>query len=225
MLFIKPTKKGLGVELWGNYDDLTLLYEVTANLWNKESNLNNDGFESRDKIISSFSYEVRKSYEESRLISEHGYYIFSESKYYGCQLSWIHLLFVISALRYNTRYYSISELDQSILMQLEYWFEKAMFSYDPQGASVLSNYIKGNIYSGNPNLYLYMRRINAEYFCMPRGKKSFRQLPNLLKTACNYTDEYSTYEKSLEKSAKQFDCKISALELNDDNVNYEDLQW
>jgi len=28
MIYIIPTKRGMGVELWGNYDDLNSLYEV-----------------------------------------------------------------------------------------------------------------------------------------------------------------------------------------------------
>lgn len=224
MLFIKPTKRGLGVELWGTYDDYQLLYEVIGGLWNKDENIDKEGFENRDSIMSSFSYEIRKAYEGSRLTSEQGFYLFSEGKYYGCKISWVHFIFSLHALRYNTRYYTTNLLDLSVLMQLEFWLEKAMFSYDSIGAMRLCTYIKENIYAGNPYLYLYMRRINAQYFTIQKGKKGFRELPNLLKMACQHTTEYQVYKDELEKDAIRLNCNASLLEVSDDDVNY-DVEW
>lgn len=44
MIYLVPTKKGLGVEIWGTYDDLNSLYEVISKFWNDEHNLNKKGF-------------------------------------------------------------------------------------------------------------------------------------------------------------------------------------
>ena len=60
MIYTIPTKKGMGVEIWGTYDDLSSFYEVIGKFWNHENQLNHKGSENRDKLISSFSYEIRK---------------------------------------------------------------------------------------------------------------------------------------------------------------------
>lgn len=67
MLYILPTKRGYGVELWGTYDDLDTLYEVISKFWNDENRINQNGFDNRDKLISGFSYEIRKAKENHRL--------------------------------------------------------------------------------------------------------------------------------------------------------------
>lgn len=66
MIYIVPTKKGFGVEIWGTYDDLSNLYEVLGKFWNDENGLAK-GAENRDKLISGFSYEISKAKEGSRL--------------------------------------------------------------------------------------------------------------------------------------------------------------
>ncbi len=152
MLFFLPTKKGLGFELWGNYDDIYSLYKVICNFYNDENKPLDLGFETR--------------------------------------------------------------LDQSLILQLEYWIEKAMFQYDPKGATELSKFIKGRIDIDNIHLYQYMRNIDNQYVGMPRGKKSFRKIPTLLKKACYGTIEYWEYNKQLELSASHFGCDVSTLDIN-----------
>jgi len=56
MIYIIPTKRGLGVQIWGTFDDLTTFYNVIGNFWNQEDFLNKKGFDNRDKLISGFSY-------------------------------------------------------------------------------------------------------------------------------------------------------------------------
>ena len=70
MFYLIPTKNGLGIELWGTYDDIRTVYSVIANFWNQEDYITKKGFANRDQLISGFSYEIRKAYEESRLKKE-----------------------------------------------------------------------------------------------------------------------------------------------------------
>ncbi|NOQ70668.1 MAG: hypothetical protein GQ574_01630 [Crocinitomix sp.] len=101
MLYIVPTKKGLGVEIWGNQDDLNSLYEVIGKFWNDENYLSKDGFESRDQLISGFSYEIRKAMQGNRLTRKSSHYSIEEGDYYGTKIFWVHFLFSLAAIKYN----------------------------------------------------------------------------------------------------------------------------
>lgn len=59
MIYIIPTKGGLGVEIWGTSEDLHNFYEVISKFWNDENKLGKKGFKNRDNLISGFSYEIR----------------------------------------------------------------------------------------------------------------------------------------------------------------------
>ena len=225
MFYLIPTKNGLGTELWGTYDDIMTLYSVISNFWNQEDYLNKKGFNNRDKLISGFSYEIRKTYEERRLKRKTSHFSLETKDLFGCKISWVHFLFSISALRFNKRYLESNKLELAIFIELEYWLEKAMAEYDEKGAYRLKNYISGAIYPGNENMYQYMRSINAEYFRLGGGKRAFRKLPNLLNKAVYCTQEYIEYAEFLKLEAKRLKCEVSNLEINDEDVDYENIIW
>lgn len=225
MFYLIPTKNGLGVELWGTYDDIRTIYSVISNFWNQEDYLNKKGFDNRDQLISGFSYEIRKAYEESRLKRKTSHFSIETKELFGCKISWVHFLFSISALRFNMRYIESNKLELAILLQLEYWLERAMTEYDEKGANDLKNYISGAIYAGNENMYQYMRTINAEYFRLGGGKRAFRKLPDLLNKSVYYTNQYREYAEILKLEAERLKCKVSDLEINDDDIDYENIKW
>ena len=66
MIYMIPTKKGVGVELWVTFEDLNVFYDVISKFWNDEQYLNKNGFANRDKLISGFLYEIRKAKEGKR---------------------------------------------------------------------------------------------------------------------------------------------------------------
>lgn len=225
MFYLIPTKNGFGVQLWGTYDDLTTIYSVVSELWNHEDLLCQKGFETRDDVISGFSYELRKAYGGSRLKRKYSHFSREPIEYLGCEISWVHFLFTLAALRYNMRTYDIRKFELAILMLLEYWLEKAMITYDEKGARELIHFIEGAIYPANENLYQYMRYINAEHFRLGGGKRAFRRLPNLLKQAVYFTDEYKEYAEFLKSEAKRLNCETSDLDIDDDDIDYENMKW
>jgi len=221
MFYLIPTKNGKGVQFWGTYDDLRTIHSIISNFWNQEEYLNKKGFDNRDELISGFSYELRKAFEGSRLKRKNSHFSFEKIEHFGCKISWVHFLFSISALRFNMRYLESNKLDLGIFLQLEYWLEKSMLDYDEKGGQVLKNFISGEIYGGNDCIYQYMRYINASFFKLSGGKRAFRELPRLLKTAVNFTDEYKEYAESLKLDAERLKCKPSELEINDNDINYD----
>lgn len=228
MIYLVHTKNGIGVELWGHYEDLQNLHETISNYWLNEDKVLPDaeGHENREKVISGFSYEIRKAYEGSRLKRDCShYYPYNESKFLGTQISWVQFLFSLSAIRYNTKFIDVNKFDASIFLQLEWWLSRAMYSYDEIGASTLIKFIDGAIYGANEYLYQYMRIINIEYFLLKGGKKSFRKLPELLKRGIFGTVEYNAYKISLEADAKKYSCKPGELEIYDDKFDYDAIKW
>lgn len=225
MIYLLPTKKGFGVELWGNREDLENLYNVVGKFWNDENYSGNPGFENRDKLISSFSYEIRKAKEESRLKRNTSHFYFEEYTYFGAQISWVHFLFSLTAIKFNMRYYETSKFDISQILQLEFWLEKAMKQYDEAGASALIGFIEDGLYGANNYIYHYMRSINLDYFLNGGGKKGFRRLPELLSKGIFYTDQYREYENFLKEEAKRLNCGVNDIEINDDEIDYEKIEW
>jgi len=225
MLYIIPTKFGLGAEIWGTYDDLNNFHEVIGKFWSDENKASQKGFDNRDTLISGFSYEIRKAKEGSRLKKDRNHLTFEELPYLGTTISWVHFLFSLTALKFNMRYSETNKFDISQILLVEFWLEKAMYSYDEAGAASLKGYIEDGLYGGNTHIYQYMRSINLDFFLLGGGKKAFRKLPDLLKRGVYYSNEYKDYEKFLNAEAKRLDCEISDLELSDDDFNYEGLKW
>ncbi len=225
MIYLIPTKKGFGVELWGNYDDLQNLYEVVGKFWNDENNLNKKGFENRDKLISGFSYEIRKAGEGNRLKRDSSHFSLEKQDYFGSQISWIHFLFSLSAIKYNMRYYETNKFEISQILLIEFWLAKAMFQYDESGANKLVKFIEDGLYGANEYIYHYMRSINLDYFLLGGGKKNFRDLPNLLKRGILFTEEYKQYEAFLKEESKRLNCEVNEIEIDDDSVDYDNIEW
>ncbi|MBT2561117.1 hypothetical protein J7E50_09770 [Pedobacter sp. ISL-68] len=224
MIYTVPTKRGLGIQLWGNYDDLRTLYDVFGKFWNDPNYTENKLFEDRDRLISGFSYELRKAYEGSKLKRESSHFSLDNIEYLGVELSWVHIIFSLNALRQNMKFIESNKLDLATFLSLEYWLERSMNEFDEVGARTLIPYIDGAIESTNKHIYLYMRSINADYFTMGGGKLAFRKLSTLLRKAIYYTPEYNEHLEFLNKEAKRLKCEINDLELTDDHINY-DIKW
>lgn len=225
MFYILPTKKGIGVELWGTHEDLTDIYKVIEKFCYDENKLNIKGFKNRDDLISGFTYEIRKAYEGKRLKRETSHFSFEKLDYFGVQISWVHFLFSLTALKYNMRYYETTKYDISIFLQIEFWLEKAMKKYDKVGAYNLIGFIEDGLDGANEYIYHYMRIINLDYQKLGGGKKAFRKLPYLLRRGIFFTDEYNTYKILLENEAKKLGCEVNDLDIDDNDFDYDCIKW
>lgn len=225
MYYFISTKKGLGAELWGTYDDLRTVYEIISKFWNQDGFTEKKEFDTRDKIISGFIHEIRKAYEGSRLKREHSHFMLEPVDHFGCQLSWVHIIFTMNAIRFNMRFFESNKMDLGLMLQLEYWIEESLKNYDSLGATSLIAHLSGGIEAGNPYLYQFMRSINADYFELRGGKTAFRKLSSMLKRAVYGSQEYHNYNAFLILEAQRLDCEISDLELSDDHIDYDKLSW
>ncbi|HRG57497.1 MAG TPA: hypothetical protein PK323_00985 [Bacteroidia bacterium] len=225
MIYLIPTKRGIGVEMWGTYEDLKELHGVIGRFWADENYESNKGFENRDALLSSFSYEIRKAKEGSRMKRKKSHLSFENQEYFGTAFSWVHILFSLTAIKYNMRYYETNKYEISLILLLEFWLEKAMYSYDEIGAQKLRGFIEDGLYGANDLIYQFMRSINYEFFLLGGGKKAFRQLPILLKRGIYYTQEYTQHENFLKAEAVRLNCDASELEVGDDDFDYGGIEW
>ena len=224
MLYTIPTKKGLGIEVWGTEDDLTYLYDTISKFWNNEDFSSHIGYENRNNVISSFSYEIRKASYGSRLQRNSSHFTLTEIPYLGFQISWVHILFSMSCLNHNRYWAENTKYDVSIFLLLEYWIEKSMNEYDSLGAKKLLPFLNGAVHGNNEYIYQYMRNIDSRFFQMKGGKVSFRKLSDLMKTASVFTPTYQELLNFLRLEAQNYNCKIDDLDIDDNNEIYE-IEW
>lgn len=74
-------------------------------------------------------------------------------------------------------------------------------------------------------LYQFMRSIDIEYLSLGGGKSNFKKLPALLKKAAYFSEEYKAYMDVLIKDGKRLDCNPSELEMDDNDISYEKIEW
>lgn len=213
------------MEIWGTYGDLDSFYQVIGKFWNNEQYFHEKGFENRNELISGFSYEIRKAKEGKRQKRESNHYTLEQADYLGTEISWVHFLFSLAAIKYNMGFYETNKFDVSMILQIEFWLENAMKVFDAEGAKKLVRFIEGGIYAANEHIYQFMRSINYDYFQLNGGKRAFRKLPDLLKRCVFYTDEYQEFQAFLEKESKRLNCEISDIEIDDDHFDYDSLVW
>lgn len=224
MFYCIPTKKGLGVEIWGTRDDLEILYDTISKFWNDETFFNFKGYEDKNNLISAFLYEVRKATSGSRSTRESSHFSFDEIPHFGFKVSWPHILFSVAALRYNMKMVETTKWDVAIFLLLEYELERSLENYDLEGAKKLITYLNGAINADNEYLYLFMRNVNASFFQLKGGKRAFRKLADLMRVSLFFSEEYNELLHFLESEANKYNCNIKDLELNDNDALYE-IEW
>ncbi|SED12017.1 hypothetical protein SAMN04489761_4334 [Tenacibaculum sp. MAR_2009_124] len=225
MFYTKPTKNGIGIEIWGTHDDIYTVHSIIQKFWGNENNDNIKNSDQRDNTISGLSRELRKAHEGSRLKRKNSHFSFEEIEHFGCKISWVHIIFSLSALRYNMRYSETNKLELSILMQFEYWLEKSAIAYDGKNGMNLEPFFNGAINGGDQYIYLLLWSIDADFLRLKGGKRAFRKLPQLLKRGVMFTPEYQEYEKFIKSDLKRLNCEISQLEIDDSDIDYENLKW
>lgn len=103
-MYMVPTKRGVGVQLWGTHDDLEYFYNTITVFFLGDDKPNVPGAENRLKLLSSFSYEVKKAYEGARLKRSYGHFSLGDQPYLGVEISWVHFLFSLAGLKYAMNY-------------------------------------------------------------------------------------------------------------------------
>ena len=219
MFYLIPTKRGLGVEFWGSYEDLRKAYELFYAFWELDFEEPN-----RENLISNICYEIRHAYQGDRLKRVSSHFLPNLAQYFGFQISWVQLLFLIAFVKNKKSESPRNKLLEGFLLQIEYWTEKSLESYDPKIGKLVLPFVGEKIDGGNPYIYYYMRVINADFFSLKGGKRGFKELPELLISGIKGTPSFNAIKKSLNKSAKKFGYSPLEIDLVEDDSVYE-IKW
>lgn len=215
MLQGNPSRKGTGIEIWGDYGDLASLHKTIHKIGNR-LNEYEDEFKGQSDIVMSFAYQVRKSFEGSRMKEEFSYDSENKATYYGFQYLWTDVLFAIAVLRANAGYVTTDELDQANLYLLEYNLKKSLFEYDPKGADLIQNFIGQRINVHDKLIFHMLQAINFEYLSQNPTKTRFRNIPNLIIGYTSpFSETYALWKADLEKSAKRLKCEVLEIGYSD----------
>lgn len=219
MLTANPTKKGIGIEIWGDYNDLECLYDVMSVLSLSKSATNEADFERNERLLTIVPYEIRHAFQGERLKNKHiGNGHSCETLYYGFRTDWITILFTYSALRFNAAHTQTDAFIQGWLYLLEFQIKNAIYMYDELGAIAIEPLIEQGLNVSTKYVYLLHQNYVAKYLSMKSGKKRFRSIPLLL------TDK--AFEKEIINSIDECmileNCPISEIKSTSE-MHYPDI--
>ena len=168
MLISKPTPKGTGLIILGDYNDLRYLYDTIQTLSLVKTYDSEATYERNDKLLTIVPYEIRHAFQGERIVNHkidngHG-----ETTYFGFRADWITILFTINALRYNSGYEPNSNFIQGILYLLEYRVQQALYMYDPIGANMIEPFIFGGIDVSSKYIYQLHQYYVTSFFSMKK---------------------------------------------------------
>ncbi len=220
MLKANPTKSGTGISIYGDFENLTILYSVIQNIadsLDEDHELQSGQF----KLLMNFAYEIRKAKDAHRLKEK----IQIENDtitYYGTQFIWPDILIFSNVLRQNAGYLSLNKLKQSFVYLLEYIIENALMEYDPVAGENLKSLIGKGLSINQKYIFQIYQTIHYNFVRNTKGEKRFR---DLYKSLNNYLSSDSTVHKNmmkqLEESAKRLKCDIMDIEVQDNHS----IEW
>lgn len=214
MLYAKPTPKGSGIEFWGDYYDLTSLYNTFRALSYSEFT-NPETYARNEQLLSIIPFEIRHAFQGDLSVNDKIDNGNAKTTYYGFKTDWITLLYSISALRYNAGLQPTDELIQSNLFLLEYCTRIALHDYDAMGADVIETYINNKINVSTKYLYHIHQHAVMLFFSHKPGVKRFRNIPNIL-SQFHYGSFLDNFIKGIEDFAKENSCDIKDVIIDDD---------
>lgn len=216
MLFSEPTKRGVGLTLYGDYNDLRSLHGTIHALCGN----GDGGYNDHQEHTLSIAYELRKAYEEKREIK-----IFNNgsSKYFGTNLPWPSLLFYSSHLRQQAGFFPTNKEHQSNLFRFEYCIESALLSYDHNiGSEILERFSSLGFVSKD-FLFSFVEDVTYRYIYEgSTGKIRFKRLPQLLRSLSHWSEEYEKFQKYMTDQAEQKKCTVYQLH---DIREWPDFEW
>ncbi|MBE2290196.1 MAG: hypothetical protein IAE95_11620 [Chitinophagaceae bacterium] len=169
MLQAYPTKSGTGITILGDYGDLASLYSTVQHVADtlKESNRYQKG---QFQLLMNFCYEIRKAYSGQRDKEKITFDSGDEHSYYAFRVVWTDILIFISVLRHNAGYAQSDKFNQACMYLVEYFVEKALFEYDPEGANIIKEFIAQRINIRDQYAFLIYQAVHIKFVTEKPGK-------------------------------------------------------
>lgn len=218
MIYAEPTKKGVGVSLYGDALDLGSLHETVHELV-RVSHFN----EEQGNTILNFAYEIRHAKQGDREIVRKEVGPEEYVTYYKFNLPWTSILFELHYLREIVGYGNAAKEHQANIYRLEYAIESALLSYDAKvGREVIDAYRRLSWFSDD---YLadFIDECTYQYINGgATGKMRFRRLPSIIKSYDERSFDYKAYHEHMWKEAKKHNVHPAQLF---DTSEWPDVEW
>lgn len=227
MILFIATPHGVGVRLWGTQDELQEFYETLERFWNPLEEASSPLEYQRDNILACFCYDVRHGLMGMRTVAQQHPVNNTPGEFFAVEITWTHILFYFSVLRYNMRTRPCTKMDVKTICLAEDALRDAISAYSKRYAEAIMPYLDGAVYCSNPHLMQYMENINYKHlhwlqFSGP--KEAFGYLASAMEGAVYNTYYYREILQNLKKSAKRLGCEISQLSYDYDKPPY-DFKW
>lgn len=217
-----PTKHGTGISIYGDRFDLQSLYLTVHKIADRTQEKPDDP---THVLLMAFAYEIRKAYNENRLKEKLTFDSSHQIEYLGFHYLWTDLLITMSILRHEAGYAATNGVDQANLYLLESITKHALDIYDPQGASLLKEFIGQRIQIHDPLLMQISEFINTDYLNTKATKSRFRNIHNYFIIYFSpWTEEYKKFKQLVDGKAAQLGCKPEELSFDEAEFPQE-IYW
>jgi hypothetical protein len=221
LLTATATKRGTGITIWGDDEDLRYLYQLVHSL-TPYSEWTHDAIGGRIMILHSFAYEVRHAYQDDRLKKADPVVEGIHQTALGFNYSWIDIIFTLCCLRFNAAYAVTDEYDQSTLDQIEKITKQALHEFDPKGAKEIEEFIGPHRLNVNhPWIWQFNQQLEIDYMEMNVNKTRFRNIPDLLRRTEKWSPLHPFLTGKIKATAKELNCEVYEIEY----LEYPNIQW
>jgi len=221
MLSATCTKRGTGISIWGDEDDLRFLYQLVHQL-SGGSHWTDDAKGGRCKILDSFAFEVRHAYQESRLNRQVEITTGVHTTEQGFNFSWIDMLFTLACLRFNAAYAPTDQTDQEWLDNLEQCVRGTLYEFDAKGAKDIEKFIGPHVLNVNHDwVWQFNQQIEIDYLEMNVNKTRFRNIPYLLNQTDRWGPTHSWLKGKIQRTASELGCDVYEIEY----LEYPNIKW
>lgn len=207
MLFGEPTKKGAGLILWGDYMDLTNLYDTISHI--SDSSVLSG--EMSDYVLG-LNYDIRHAFQGMRESKEFGDDQIIKAKYFGEKILWPHFVIQVGLLRWGAGFTETNSEHQSNLFRLENILERSLRVIAPNIVDESLLWLK-SFHGFTKEFHIqFLDEITYRFiYDMSLGKKRVIRLPILLKMCSELSPQYRLFEEEFQKIAGEKGCHPSAL--------------
>lgn len=217
MIHATPTKRGVGVTIYGDFLDFESLHRTIHAIIDAAPL---DERYKEDRLLF-LAYEVRHAYsghrEKITVDSE------TENTYFGTRLTWPEILFEVAILRRCAAFCENTKEHLSNLHRIEYCLEQALLGYDQKaGSEAVSAFRNIPLFTENFSLEFVSVRTYDYIFNCGAGKMRFRRLPAILTSLHDLSPEYKKFHVVVNKQAKRLGVHINELE---DTRDWGEFEW
>ena len=210
MLISNPTENGTGLQLWGDYRDISSLRGTVLKIRDVNNNVPREFIRESSKILFQFLDELKRALRSERLTKQFNDFEGNNVAYYGINIDWITFIYTISCLRRNASFTKLNELDFANLLMLEFCGKHTAKTYDSKGAKAIMECITEGIHIDKYSYHLKQLALD-NYFAMKANITRFRKICLIINEINFSGKDRRFFEKFIEKEAARLNCDISEL--------------